>query len=195
MLWVDYLIIGIVAVSAIIGVFRGFLREVISLAAWVLAFVLSYLFGRQVAELLSGLVSTPSLRLAAAYVGVFALVLLAGGIIGYVVSRAVSKSGLAGTDRAIGLVFGVIRGLALAVLLVLLAALTPAPLDPWWKESKSIQLIEPYAMWARDMLPEEVAANIIFAGEESKTAPEKSGETTPSAAPAASPPDQPAHTQ
>ena len=74
MLWVDYLIIGIVLVSALIGVFRGFLREVISLIALVAAFLVSYLFGKPFAEILAGLIATPTIRLAVSYAGLFVLV-------------------------------------------------------------------------------------------------------------------------
>lgn len=162
MLWVDYLILGIVLVSAVIGLFRGFFREVISLAAWVIAFLVAIYLGGPASQLLEGSIETPSLRKAVAGTGLFVLVLLLGGIANFLVGKLVSGSGLAGTDRAIGGVFGVIRGGVLVIILMLLAALTPMPQDPWWRESKLIPHLQPYAVWAKDLLPAEIAEHFEF---------------------------------
>lgn len=162
MLWVDYLIIGIVLVSAVIGLFRGFFREVISLIAWILAFFVALYFTEPASHFLEGSIATPSLRKAVTGAGLFVLVLLLGGLVNFAVGRLVSVSGLAGTDRAIGGVFGVLRGVALVVILMLLAALTPMPKDPWWRESMLIPHIEPYAIMVKNLLPAEYSKNFDF---------------------------------
>jgi membrane protein required for colicin V production len=162
MLWVDYLILGIVLVSAIIGLFRGFFREVISLAAWVAAFLVAIYLSDPASRLLESSIATPSLRKAVAGTGLFVLVLLLGGIVSYLVGKLVSGSGLAGTDRAVGSVFGVVRGAVLVIILMLLAALTPMPQDPWWRESKLIPHLEPYAVWVKNLLPAEISGHFEF---------------------------------
>lgn len=162
MLWVDYLILGIVLVSAVIGLFRGFFREFISLLAWIAAFLLAIHFTEPVSHLLEGSINTPSLRKAVTGTGLFVLVLLAGGLVNFLVGKLISSSGLAGTDRAIGGIFGIARGAVLVIILMLLASLTPMPQDPWWHESQFIPHLQPYAEWARSLLPAEISKHFEF---------------------------------
>lgn len=162
MLWVDYLIVGIVLVSAVIGLFRGFFREVISLIAWILAFFVALYFTEPASHFLENSIATPSLRKAVTGAGLFVLVLLVGALVNFAVGRLVSVSGLAGTDRAVGGIFGLVRGGALVIILMLIAALTPMPKDPWWRESKLIPHIEPYAIMVKNLLPVEFSKNFEF---------------------------------
>ncbi len=162
MLWVDWLILGIVLVSTIIGLFRGFFREVISVLSWAAAFMVAVYFTESASHLLEGSIETPSLRKAVTGAGLFVLVLLAGGLVNFLVGKLVSGSGLAGTDRAIGGVFGVVRGAVLVILLILLAALTPMTQDPWWRESRLIPQLQPYAVWVRGLLPADFARHFQF---------------------------------
>jgi membrane protein required for colicin V production len=162
MLWVDYLILGIVLISAVIGLFRGFFREIISLVAWIAAFFVAIYLTDPASSLLEGSIATPSLRKAVAGTGLFVLVLLLGGVVNFLVGKLVSGSGLAGTDRAVGGVFGVVRGAALVIILMLLAALTPMTQDPWWGESRFIPHLEPYAIWVKNLLPAEIARHFEF---------------------------------
>lgn len=166
MLWVDYLIIGIVLVSAVIGLFRGFIKEVISVVTWIVAFFVALYFTVPASGLLENSISTPSLRKAVAGAVLFVGVLLAGGIINFLIGKLVLKSGLAGTDRTLGGVFGLVRGGAVVLLLMLLAALTPMPKDPWWRESTIIPHMEPYAIQVRNLLPPDVAKHFEFSSPE-----------------------------
>ncbi len=163
MLWVDYLIICIVVVSAIVGLFRGFFREVISIIAWILAFLVAIHFTEPLSHLLENSIATPSLRKAVTGAGLFVLVLLMGGVVNFLVSKLVSSSGLAGTDRAIGGIFGLVRGAVLVIILMLLASLTPMPQDPWWRNSQFILHLEPYAIWVKGLLPVEIGQHFEFA--------------------------------
>ncbi|MGH8453386.1 MAG: CvpA family protein, partial [Nevskiales bacterium] len=113
--------------------------------------------------LLENSISTPSLRKAVTGTGLFMLVLLLGGIVNFLIGKLVSGSGLAGTDRAIGGVFGIVRGAVLIIILMLLAALTPMPQDAWWRDSRFIPQLEPYALWVRNLLPAEIARHFEFA--------------------------------
>lgn len=165
MLWVDYLIIGIVLVSAVIGLFRGFVKEVVSIITWIVAFLVAIYFTEPASQLLETSIATPSLRKAVAGAGLFVAVLLVGGLINFLIGKLVTKSGLAGTDRTLGGVFGLLRGGALVLLLMLLAALTPMPKDPWWSDSMFILQLEPYAIQVRDLLPADVAKHFVFSSD------------------------------
>ena len=74
----------------------------------------------------------------------------------YLLGQLVEKTGLSGTDRMLGGIFGAIRGLILIVAIILVAGLTPIPRDPWWGESRSIQSLMPLADWAATFLPDSV---------------------------------------
>ncbi|ERJ18862.1 threonine dehydratase protein [Salinisphaera shabanensis E1L3A] len=162
MIWVDIAILAVVALSAIIGFFRGFLREAIGLATWILAFYLAFSFADTGALFLERWISVGSARLAVAFGVIFIVVLLFGAIINYVIARLVNQTGFAGTDRAIGGLFGVLRGIALLILLVLLAGVTPVPRDAWWQQSIFIGHLEDGALWARDFLPPDLAGAITY---------------------------------
>lgn len=156
---VDLVLLGIIAFSALISMLRGFMKEMISLMSWVAAFVIGILYSAHLAPLLPASIDIPSLRLASAFGILFTLTLIVGGIINAVVGLLVKKTGLSGTDRSIGVVFGLLRGVFLVSALILLGSLTPMPQDPWWKESQVIQNLSPVAQWIRDLLPNDLAKN------------------------------------
>jgi membrane protein required for colicin V production len=153
MLWIDYVIIGIIALSAIISVVRGFVKEVLSLAAWVLAFWVALTFSPQFSVLLSDYISTPSVSLFAAFAALFIVTLILSALVNHLIAAIVEKTGLSGTDRMLGVLFGILRGVAIVTLLVLLAAATPMPNDDWWQNAVLIEHFEKLAIWTRQFLP------------------------------------------
>ncbi|WP_423823944.1 CvpA family protein [Salinisphaera sp. SPP-AMP-43] len=162
MIWIDVAIVVVVALSATIGFFRGFLREALGLATWVLAFYLAFLLAAPVAAYLQRWIDVDSARTAVAFALVFLVVLIAGAILNYVLGRLISQTGFAGTDRAVGIVFGVVRGVAVLIVLVLLAGVTPVPRDSWWQNSVFIGQLESGALWVRQYLPDDVANAITY---------------------------------
>lgn len=162
MIWVDYAILVVVALSALVGFFRGFFREAIGLATWILAFWLAFRLAAPGAQLLSQWISVPSVRLAVAFGVLFLVVLVVGAVINHFIARMVENTGFAGTDRALGGVFGVLRGVAVLAVLVLLAGLTPVPEDPWWNQSLFIGHLERGALWLRGWLPQDLAQEIRY---------------------------------
>ena len=125
--WPDYAILAVMAISIGVGALRGFIMEVFSLLVWVAAFGVAYHFAGDVAVLMEGSVTLPSARIAMGFTGLFIAVLLVGGLINYLLGRLVESTGLSGTDRLLGGVFGAARGLALVLVLLLVAGLTPLP--------------------------------------------------------------------
>ena len=154
--WVDYLILGVCGISILVGSLRGLIKEAFSLAVWVAAFLVAFQYSGAIAENMLSSVSLPSARSALAFSGLFILVLVIGGLVTYLLGQLVEKTGLSGTDRMLGGIFGAIRGLILIVAIILVAGLTPIPRDPWWGESRSIQSLMPLADWAATFLPDSV---------------------------------------
>jgi membrane protein required for colicin V production len=160
MIWVDYVIVGILALSAVIGLARGLIREVLSLIIWVVAVLVAWKFHSPLADQLTHWLSTPSVRIGVAFVILVFVVLILGAILGQVLTTLVDKTGLTGTDRLLGVVFGAARGALLVAVLVYLAALTPMLEDPWWKESLLIGHFQTLADRVLAMIPPEVEAKL-----------------------------------
>jgi membrane protein required for colicin V production len=164
MIWIDVAILAVIALSAIVGFFRGFLREALGLATWIVAFWMAFMFANSASEYLRRWIDADSARLAVAFAVVFIGVLIVGAVFNYLLGRLISQTGFAGTDRALGIVFGVVRGVAVLVLLVLLAGVTPVPKDNWWQQSLFVGQLEAGAIWVRDYLPPNIAQAINYPG-------------------------------
>ncbi|MBK1649605.1 CvpA family protein [Rhabdochromatium marinum] len=160
MVWVDYAIIGVIALSAIIGLARGLIREVISLVIWALAVFIAWTFYKPVAAMLAPWVSTPSLQLGLAVVILVVGVLFAGAIFAYILTFLVEKTGLSGTDRLLGLVFGTVRGAVIVALAVFLAALTPLTADPWWRDSQLLVHFQHLADQILALIPSDLTDRV-----------------------------------
>ncbi|MGH8657899.1 MAG: CvpA family protein [Gammaproteobacteria bacterium] len=167
--WVDYAILVIMALSAIISIWRGFMREVLSLLGWIVAFWVALGFGDVVADRLVNHIETPSVRLGAAFALLFVATLMVAGLVNFLIGRLIASTGLTGTDRMLGIFFGLARGIAIVTALVLAAGLTPLPKDPWWSESLFVGHFQDLAVWIKEMLPENFAQHITF-GEEASDA-------------------------
>ncbi|MBL1320904.1 MAG: CvpA family protein [Methylophaga sp.] len=162
MVWVDFLIIGIILISAVISIVRGFVKEVFSLASWILAFWVALLFYPHLATLLADYVATPSIRSFTAFAALFIVTLILGALVNHLISTIVKKTGLSGTDRMLGIFFGIIRGVAIVTLLVLAAGATPMPQDDWWQNSLLLEHFETLAVWVQAFLPSDIADHIAY---------------------------------
>jgi membrane protein required for colicin V production len=136
--WADFVILGLIAVSALIGLARGLVREVLSLVIWASALLVAWVYFSKLEVYLESWIAAGTVRMAAAFVVLLVLVLLAGVLIGHLFSVLVERSGLTGTDRLLGGLFGAVRGGLIVAMAVFLAALTPLPEDGWWKEAALI---------------------------------------------------------
>jgi membrane protein required for colicin V production len=160
--WPDYAILGAIVISLLVGALRGFIKEVFSLAVWAAAFFVAYQYAGDVAGMMEDHVSLPSARTAMGFTGLFVTVLLIGGLLNYLLGRLVESTGLSGTDRLLGGVFGAARGLVLVVAVLLVSGFTPIPADPWWKDSPTIARLMPFVDWSTSFLPESVREHIDF---------------------------------
>lgn len=160
--WADVAILVIIGISALLSLFRGYVKEMLSLVAWAAAFWVAFAFSDQGAVMLVDYISTPSVRMAVAFAVLFVATLIVGGLVNYLMGQLVEKTGLSSTDRMMGLVFGIVRGVAVVAIIVLLAGLTPVPQDPWWRESQFLHHFQELALWMRGYLPPEVASYIAY---------------------------------
>lgn len=162
MTWPDYAILAVILVSVAVGALRGFIKEVFSLLVWAAAFLVAYHFAGDIADLMKDTVTLPSARTAMGFAGIFIAVLLVGGLLNYLLGRLVESTGLTGTDRLLGGAFGAVRGLAIVLVVLLVAGFTPIPGDPWWKESRTIDRLMPLVVWVTGYFPESVAGQLDF---------------------------------
>jgi membrane protein required for colicin V production len=150
----DVLILLILLGSTLIGLLRGFVREAVSLGFWVVAVWAAWRFGSAVEPHLGGLLADPKI---APWVGRFVilmLVLLLGWLIGMVLSYFTRSVGLGPLDRAIGLLFGIMRGMVLVGLVIIGAELLHLNQEDWWGRSKLVPYGETVGDWLRAMVGE-----------------------------------------
>ena len=158
----DYAVLAIVGLSVIVSLFRGALREVMALASWIGAFLIALHFAPMLSVLLPASVGHPWLRLCLAF-GVLMLVsLIVFALITMALARVVRDAGLGSWDRAMGAVFGLVRGLVILVGLVLVAGMTPLPREPAWRNAVFSPTLVALAKSARAFLPATLAERIHF---------------------------------
>jgi len=152
--WADWVLLAALVISILIGVLRGFTREVLGLASWIVAIVAALLLAPHTVSYLEPHIATPSIRIAASYAVVFFGALVLGAVVTSIVSMLVRKSPLSGVDRMVGGGFGLVRGVLVAVMLVWLVGMTPARQDPWWGQSAFIPRLEVLARGFQRLMPE-----------------------------------------
>ena len=147
MLWIDFSIIGIIAISTLVSLVRGFIKEAVSLVIWVAAFFIASQFYQDLAVYITQL-QDPMLRNGAAIAILFISTLILGAIVNYILSKLVEHTGLSGTDRVLGLVFGALRGvLIVAALLFFMDSFTGLSDSQWWQDSVLIPHFGVFIQW------------------------------------------------
>lgn len=154
---VDAIIIGIIVFSLMVSLWRGFIREVLSLAGWVVAFFIASKFYPNLSAVLLGLDSpylqNEYLRNGIAAAILFITVLIMSGIVNTLLSQLADKTGLTGTDRVLGAAFGVLRGVFIvAGLLFFIGRFTSFDQSDLWKESQLIPHFDFIVAWFFEQL-------------------------------------------
>ena len=162
MTWIDYAVIAIVGISILFSVFHGLVREILALVSWVVAFVVAQMYASEVAALLPAAFDNPSLRLFAGFLGVFLVILIVTTLLAVLVSKLVKSAGLGFADRALGAVFGLVRGLAIVTIVVLLAGLTALPRQTAWRHAMLNEPLVILANWVKVWLPDDMAKHINY---------------------------------
>ena len=149
--WADWTLIVIISLSSLMSLKRGFVKEALSLATWVVAFIVARTFNPNLQTLLTESISEPMLRTSAAFVILFVGTLLVGAGINFIVGALIRLTGLTPIDRLLGVVFGLARGLILSVVLVAIVRLTPFEQSEWWQNSFMIENLSILEQWSRSV--------------------------------------------
>ena len=158
----DYAVLTIVGASVLLSVVRGFAREVLALASWVIAFVGASLLSGTVAGWLAGAIENESWRALAAFAAVFLATLIGMSLLALAVSKLMRKAGLGLEDRLLGGFFGFARGILIVLVLVLLGGLTSAPRLPAWNDAMLSPPLEALAGKLKPWLPNIVSSNLSY---------------------------------
>ncbi len=158
----DYVVLAVVGLSVLISVWRGAIRELFSLAAWIVAFFVAPVYGPEVAALLPAAIENGSIRLLVGLVIVFVAVLIVAALFAWLLSKLIRAVGLGLADRALGGVFGVLRGMLVVLILVLLCGLTAMPQQPVWREAMLSAPLEAAALAVKSYLPSELSKRISY---------------------------------
>jgi len=151
-IWVDWAIIAIIAVSGLISLKRGFFKEALSLLIWIIAGIVAWMFGGSLSLYLAEYIETPSARIIAGCGILFVATLLVGAMINFLIGELIRVTGLSGTDRFLGMIFGAARGALLVVVAVGLLSLGPVQQDTWWQQSRLVPQFLLVADWSKNLI-------------------------------------------
>ncbi|MDR2195345.1 MAG: CvpA family protein [Gallionellaceae bacterium] len=158
----DFAVIVIVALSALLGWWRGLVYESLSLAGWVVAYLVAREFSPMVEPWLPVTLGDESLRMGAAYVVLFIVMLIAASILAWALSKAVRSIGLGWPDATLGFAFGAARGGLIVLALVVLAGLTDIPQQPFWRDAKMSAPLVQAALAIKEKLPPDFARQMNY---------------------------------
>lgn len=158
----DYTVLLIVGLSILLSVMRGAVREILALASWVAAFLVANTYGVWLAAQLPAAIPGEPLKLLAAFVILFLVVLLLMSLFSIALSELVKTVGLGTFDRGVGAIFGFARGLLIVLVLVLLSGLTSLPHQPLWRDAMFSAPLEALTMKARVWLPDDFAKRLSY---------------------------------
>lgn len=158
----DFIILGLLVVSAAVGAWRGLVSEVIALVAWIVALVAAWLYVGEVALMLDGHIDDPLWRHVAGFALIFVGILLLASALRFLIREMLRMLGLGPVDRLFGSFFGIARGIAIAMVLVLLGGLAGMASEPWWRDALLSPPLESAVIAVKPWLPEAVAERIRF---------------------------------
>ena len=152
----DWIVIAVVVASLLLGAWRGLVYEVLSVLSWIAAFAIAQWVAGQVGEMLPMGSAGTGVRFAAGFVVVFIVALFAGGLIAWLIKKAVEAMGLRPVDRTLGAAFGVVRAVVLVLALAVVVNLTPLKTSDWWTESKAADVSTAALRGLKPVLPEPI---------------------------------------
>jgi membrane protein required for colicin V production len=162
MAWFDIAILAVILISTLISLVRGFVKESISLATWIIAGFIAITYYLVLSDYLLPYIDSPTISQAAAFAALFISTLIVGAIINFMVSQLVTRTGLSGTDKMLGMIFGAARGVLIISMIVLFAGLTPMPSEIWWQQSNLVEYFREIALWIQEWMPQDLASRFKF---------------------------------
>lgn len=153
--WADLSIISIIALSSLFSLKRGFVKEALSLVTWIAAFIIARTFNPNLQTLLVNLIDTVVLRAIVSFAILFIGTLVVGAVINNLIALLVKITGLSTTDRLLGVVFGVARGVIIVLVTIAILRVTPFAEDEWWKQSVMITKLQVLEQWSRAVFEDQ----------------------------------------
>jgi len=177
--WIDITILVVLSVSTLMAILRGFVKEAVSLSTWVAAFLIALTLSPKLAPLLPEVFAAPLLRQGVAWFVLFVATMIVGGLVNFMISSLVNKTGLTGTDRALGTLFGLARGVVIICALVLLGAYMELPKTDWWSQPKLLPHFQEMTEWVVGLMPDDYATKFDFSSHTAAAAEAPADAVTP----------------
>lgn len=151
----DWVLLGVLFASMLVGLWRGLVYEVLSLAGWVAAFVVAQWLAADVVGWLPMIQGAPqSVQYAVAFAVVFMATVFAAGLLSWLIKKLVETVGLRPVDRTLGGVFGLARGLVLLLALTVILQLTGMARDTWWTSAQGPVWLDLILTGLKPLLPQ-----------------------------------------
>jgi membrane protein required for colicin V production len=160
MSWLDWALLAVLLLSALLGLWRGLVYEVLSLAVWVVAFVLAQAYAAPVGAWLPVDGFSEPLQLAAGFAAVFVAAAFVGGLLAWLVKKFVESVGLRPVDRILGGAFGLARGLVILLGLAVVVSMTPLQSQERWRDSPVAGILSRTLHAIKPLLPEALARHL-----------------------------------
>ncbi|KTD17107.1 CvpA family protein [Legionella jordanis] len=167
--WVDLLIVAVVGLSVLTGLIRGFVKELIALAVWILAIWLAFSYSQSLDPWLQKYIQDKTARTVTGFIVILVAVLITGGIINATLSFILRRSGLSGTDRLLGMGFGFVRGVFIVALVMAAVKMTSVPYKTYSDNSLLYAKFDPVVDWLYAQMPEFIKQAKIFDKEKLQT--------------------------
>ena len=167
-IWIDAVVIAVLVLSLGLGVFRGIVREVLSLSSWIISIWLAYLYGDNLAIMIVPWVESERLSGLIGYVLVFVVILVLLSLVGAMLFKLFRAAGLSGTDRFLGGLFGCLRGVVIVTVLLFTAEWTPATSQIWFRDSQIVPYFDVPLTWFKSKLVDQLNIDSFQQGDEKK---------------------------
>jgi len=154
---VDWILLGVLVFSMLLGAWRGLVYEVLSVLGWVVSFFVAQWFAPELATRLPVQSAADPVRYAAAFVLIFIASVFAAGLLAFLLKKLVAAVGLAPVDRLLGAAFGVLRGVILLLAATVVIDMTALKSSDWWRESKGAPVLAATLKAIKPVLPEQFA--------------------------------------
>jgi len=158
----DYVVLAIIGLSVFFSIMRGMVREVLSLAGWVLAFFVAKTYTLELAPLLPKAIPTETLQYLAAFVILFLATLLISALLSIALAQIFKTVGLGWLDSVLGGFFGTLRGVLIVGVLVFLGGLTELPKEPAWRSAMFSAPLEAMVTSAYPWIPPAIVSHVKF---------------------------------
>lgn len=159
----DMFIMGAIAFSGLLGLYRGFTTSILSLLTWVIALWLPFKFTPEFSTFLPDTVESPTARAAIAAAGLFFGAFFMLSLIGWMLRKLMGVTGLSFADRLLGVGLGLVRGVVIVAILAMLATYSSSlPKERWWGESKLMPQVLRISNVIRNQMPESLSRLFVL---------------------------------